>query len=266
MATNSYSSTPAPGEFLGDAHRHLTAQQSNHAHQPKLNEPVIICTDDPSAWPQVKTLAMPHCFPAFGLHPWQISSANFSHLQKSISSLPQYWPLLTSQNLPCILGEIGLDNSRRYQTTFNLQQIILQDLLDIPFPEGRILNLHVVHAWEQILSAPLREKIFQIPHQKVIFHSFNASPEILRQIQKYPQVYFSFSMAHLNHQTTKLISQLDPSRILIESDCDQPTDEANMLRLLRQTKNYIAQLGYYDLQEFDQRLKCNWQNLMQKIC
>ena len=262
---NFISSPNTTTEFLGDAHRHLSAQQSSHPHHPIENEPVIICSTDPSEWPKVKELSSPFSIPAFGIHPWKISPENFSTLKKSISSLSAYWASNGQQNLPCILGEIGLDNSPRHQATINLQQNILQALLDFPFPTWRILNLHVVHAWNLLLASPLREKIFELPHQKVILHSFNGSAEIIRQLQKYPQVYFSFAKAHLNPKTAGLISQLNPARILLESDRDQPANSEDILLMLRQTKKHIAQLGHYNEQEFDQHLKHNWHNLMQKI-
>lgn len=249
-------------EFLSDAHCHLAAQtENNHSIG---QGPVILCTGHPDDWPLVIQHASPHCLPAFGIHPWQIQASTLSSAKKSIARLQEYWPPIIAQGLPCILGEIGLDKAKTYQKTLPLQLEILHALLDAPCPSWRILNLHVVHAWPEVFAPPLREKIFA-PHQKVILHGFKASREIMHRLQAYPHVYFSFALKHLTEKMSLLLPDIDPARILIESDADRPLAADEMRELLRKTHNHIAHLCQLEPAAFAQQLKHNWQELMREI-
>jgi Tat protein secretion system quality control protein TatD with DNase activity len=248
---------PRPSLFLGDIHRHLTAEQDFT----KTIRPVLYCSTLPAQWPQIRELG-----PAkggYGVHPWEVTAQTYPDLQNQIATLPALINQgKTVASAPCILGEIGLDLSPRYQAQKAWQMKILHQFLDLPYSTSRILNLHLVQAWGVVLNSPFKEKLF-LPDgsQKIILHAFQGSREILRQLLAYPQVYFSYGLQH--GAKDEVLKAIPLDRLMIESDLVRPTPPAQIQQILQNTLEHLAQLHRQTLTQMSEKMAANWASLFE---
>lgn len=147
---------------------------------------------------------------AIGVHPWYVSK------------LPNDWVAHMHELLvvhPGIMvGEIGIDKNRPDIAT---QMDVFRTQLQMACDLGRVVHIHCVGAWGQVLGA-----LSEFNPPAIVLHDFSASPEIMQELLRYNS-YFSFGRAICNSRRTRAIKALrnaPQNRILSESDTANPSD------------------------------------------
>jgi TatD DNase family protein len=106
----------------------------------------------------------------------------------------------------------------------------------------RPMTVHCLKTWEELFMA-----IDQAPAwpQKFLMHSFGGSIEIAQRLMK-KGAWFSFSGYFLEPRKSKVLEmfcQLDPNRILIETDAPDMLPPENMIQFpLQDSINHPANL------------------------
>lgn len=213
-----------------DAHCHF-----NPSVQTPINESVVgwVCnsvnTDD---WGRILNVANnnPQIYPCIGIHPW------------AVSGIPSGWNTqmrdLLQQNPMAMVGEIGLD---RLHSDFDAQRTVFMQQYKIATEMRRTVHIHSVRAWDEILHVLTLGNTPPV----IIFHGFNGTPEIINELMRHANVYFSYSRAVLDprrHRLGNCVLNTPTNRILIESD-DQIGVNANILRTIC---NEIAKIKSVD--------------------
>lgn len=158
----------------------------------------------PKDWQAVADFAKRYSdliIPAFGVHPWQILSAQNNWQEE----LEKY--LQTFQN--ALVGEIGLD---KLKPDIQLQKQLFSTQLAVAKKYHRPVIIHAVKAFSF-----LSEFWDKLP-PKFMFHSFNSPLEHLQEIIKRGG-YVSFNQSiEKNRDFTKIIQTVPSEKILLESD------------------------------------------------
>lgn len=141
--------------------------------------------------------------PFYGFHPWYVSDFDEELLVSMV------------EKGNCGIGEIGLDRklsrfSMNEQEDIFFRQLVIAESFDLP------VSIHCYKAWDRVISLIKKSGI---SWERVMFHSFSASSEIVSELNRYG-CYFSFS-GNIAKPLNRMISSLknaDRSRILVESD------------------------------------------------
>lgn len=144
-----------------------------------------------------------------GVHPWYTSDLPEDWCDRMCSLLQKHAELM--------IGEIGLDKFA--SVDMNVQEDIFKKQLEIASKLKRSVNIHCVGAWDKMLRLL---KGCTVP---VVLHSFAASEEIIKQLLKSFNIYYSFSPDLLDdkHIRTLNAAKFIPlDNILVESDEKSP--------------------------------------------
>ncbi len=156
---------------------------------------------------------------------WENPSKYFSYgiLFENINiSIEEYEKLLTNkliENPKHHIGEVGLDSrydNMEIQELFFIRSLLLANKLD------RIFTIHIVNATNQLLRI-LEENKNNLP-KHIIYHGFNKSIELAKQLQKY-NVIVSLNPKVTNTKLINKIDILDELGFLVESDWNKETDK-----------------------------------------
>lgn len=179
-----------------DAHIHIMDIDSLKFAQKKGVESFIINATNPNDWINILDiqLKIPNVYPTIGVHPWFIQNLSSNWLEKMEN--------LLKQNQTLMIGEIGLDYSKKHQE----QQLdILKKQLNLAQKYNRPVHIHTVKSWHIILQI-----IKQYPHLRYLFHKCNASCDIIQKLSKY-DAYFSID-------NPKNLSLFPIEKLLVETD------------------------------------------------
>ena len=179
---------------------------------------MICCGTAPANWKKVSDLAQSYpdeIVPAFGLHPWHIGETAADWEEQL-----EYW---LRQYPEALIGECGLDGIKDKQP--EPQCSVFQKHIELAEKYRRPLIIHAVRCWGMM------EKFWNILPEKFVFHSFNASTEILKKIIKCGgYVSFSFSILK-NKERQKVISTVPAEKILTETDGPYQAEEKGIINL-----------------------------------
>ncbi len=159
-----------------------------------------------------KLLKFENIYGIIGVHPHNAKDYNLDIEKKIIHFVEKH------KNKIVAIGEIGLDyyynfSPKEIQIEVFKRQIKLAEKLNLP------IVIHTRNAEEETLKILLEQKL--LSSRKVLLHCYTASYEFLKQILKYPDVYFSFSGIITFNKAEDLRKQLkliSISKILIETD------------------------------------------------
>lgn len=182
----------------------------------------------PIDWPDVLALFQrdPRNLPAFGLHPWDVSSAPSNWLETL-----HHFLLATPQ---ATVGEIGLDQwIKGYDIV--AQEKALRAQLALAVELNRPASIHCVKAMDPLLGILRRDAL---PKRGFLMHSWNGPVELVPELVALG-AYFSFSAYHLQprkmHLRQQFASAIPLHRILIETDapalCPAPEFRVHSLPL-----------------------------------
>lgn len=228
-----------------DLHCHLDlfpdpAAAFAHCKSAKLT--TVTVTTTPRAWPQNVKWASdnPYVHPALGLHPELVA------VMKGVR----------------IIGEVGLDGSARYRTSFQSQLGVFKTIVAASAAEpGRILSIHSRAAVKDILDILL-------PHAgalRPILHWFSGSAAQVRAALALG-CYFSVNGSMSSTETGQGVIQAIPlDRLLLESDAPFRKEAATMegrLKDLEHTCAAIARLKHVSVGELQVRMAQTFETLV----
>ena len=150
---------------------------------------------------------------AFGIHPWFVNLVqdDFDVRLKN----------LLETNLNYMVGEIGLD---KYKPNMEKQMDVFIKQFDLAIRLNRPIFLHCVGAWDKILYVLKQYKKLPI----IVMHAFNGNENVLNNLLKYKNIYFSFNKNALYDRNNR-IEQIPTNRILIESDGKK---DVNLMKII----------------------------------
>lgn len=165
--------------------------------------------------------AQSSAFFSVGIHPKAGKNADFDIVKT----------LALRENCLAI-GECGFDKfsslSLKEQEEVFVSQVRLAKTLKKP------LIIHCVRLYNEVLRV-LKEENFLFP---LIFHGFNANPQITNQLLKFSNTYFSLSEGLLKGKNSilKSLPIIPLERIFLESDTDENTDFSRLINTVAELK------------------------------
>lgn len=170
---------------------------------------VVTVTTTPRAWPQNAELAraFPNVIAALGLHPQLVASHS-----AEIALFDEY---LREAHF---VGEIGLDATRPFYSSFDLQRKVFQEVLEAcARAGGKVLTIHSVRTAKIVLDMIVQSKILE-SDCIVILHWFTGPR---REAERALELgcFFSINGAMLNRpELEQLLIEMPLDRVLTESD------------------------------------------------
>lgn len=166
----------------------------------------LTVTTTPRAWAQNRKWATgnPYVLPALGLHP-ELVGSHGGEVEQLMGALEGV----------SIIGEIGLDGSPRYRTSYEHQRRIFKSVVAGAAREpGRILSIHSRSAVKDVLKVLEPQSRTLRP----ILHWFLGTPSELKTAVGLG-CYFSVNGAMVGSERGKVVIGAIPAdRLLIESD------------------------------------------------
>lgn len=182
-----------------------------------------------SDWESIAS-APQHMIPCFGVHPWHAEGIELGsyafELDEWLSRYPQ-----------ADVGESGLDASPKWAASLEAQRMLLHIHLGAAFRQERMIHLHGVQAWAEILDILReRERCGTLP--RVLLHAWNGSHEMAREFLKLG-VIFSVGLRELSSSKAGArYGRIPADKIFPESD-DKPESWARTVALLGLIKSPI---------------------------
>ena len=186
-----------------DAHTHI--DYLTYIYQPDVMAVICSATME-SEWQKIIDLIKNdnRVYGAFGIHPWFVNDV--------IVDWDKHLELLLATDSNYMIGEIGID---KYKPDITKQTECFIKQMDIAIKLKRTVFMHCVGAWDKILYILKQYKQFELPI--IVMHGFNENEQILTQLLKYKNIYFSLGKNAVYGKNCR-IEQIPINRILIESD------------------------------------------------
>lgn len=142
-----------------------------------------------------------YVFPAFGLHPWNLSS----NIEKEIQSIEKHIE-------ECIaLGEVGLDF--KYQTSRELQVRAFSLILDLASRYDKPLIVHSRWAWREAL-----EMMKDAGIKRAVFHWYSGPLDVLQEILDEGYRVSATPAVEFSEPHRRAIEVAPLERLLLETD------------------------------------------------
>ena len=194
-----------------DFHCHLDLypdHQSAVDKREKEKTYTLTVTTTPLAWPQNRdfTKGKRYVRAALGLHP-QLVGERYSEISIWKKHLPE----------TRYVGEVGLDGSPKYKSSYNLQKSIFTEILQTCAEAGdKILSIHSVRASKDVLE--LLKINLPINKGRVVLHWFTGTKK--QAIEAAERGYFFSVNADMLHtkRGREIVSALPINCILTETD------------------------------------------------
>ncbi len=192
-----------------------------HTHHPGEHGGYL-CAVTRADWERVAAAA--GMIPCFGIHPWHAEGVDAAELAFELDDF-------LCRYLQAGVGETGLDASPRHVQTLEAQRLLLQIHLGAAYRHERLVHLHGVHAWPELLEVlRARERAGTLP--RVLLHAWNGSHELAREFLRLGAV-FSVGLRELRSPRAPLrYARIPQERIFAESD-DEAGSYPRALALLR---------------------------------
>ncbi len=164
---------------------------------------------------------------AIGVHPW------------CAGDLGENWDAdlarLLDNNPELMIGEIGID---KHYPDIDTQTDTFARQMALAHQLSRPVQIHCVGAWQRVMHILAHSKLPPV----IIMHSYNAGPEITDALLRHENVYFSYGPRNMTMSERAIAAMCDvpDTRILIESDGDNPADARRVLNWLASTRDTDA--------------------------
>lgn len=174
--------------------------------------------------------------PSFGIHPWRASTVDEDAFERTFALMSKY----LSEHKNAIVGEIGLDSSKRLltgdaldkddhekvQSTKSWQIAVFSEQLKMAHRLCRPVSMHLVQADDQFIKIA-KELQAQLP-PCIHIHSYTGSATSLRALLKIlagkTRVYISISKKLSGRlppeKLDRLIKTIPDESVLVESDAE----------------------------------------------
>lgn len=196
---------------LVDFHCHLDLYQ-NYTDEirdaDKAGVFTLAVTTTPRAWPHNNELAQKtkHVRAALGFHPHLVATN-----EQELKIWDEYFALTR------YIGEVGLDASPKYYSSFEAQKRVFRHILSRCAESGdKIISVHSTRATKQVLDHI--ELYLPINRGKVVLHWFTGSKsEAKRAIEL--GCYFSINSEMLKKENSiKMVESIPMDKLLTETD------------------------------------------------
>ena len=192
-----------------DLHCHLDLYKDPISLLPEVKRRckyVLAVTTSPRAWQKTKQVfAGVDCIQvALGLHP-EVLSSKMNEVDLLLSSVSQ-----------CkYIGEVGIDGSEQYKTSYQTQKDLFREVARTAEKcGGRIISIHSRNAAKDVLDIIESDVVTSVP----ILHWFSGTMKELERANEL-DCWFSVNPTMLSGRKGKsLVSQMPLSRILPETD------------------------------------------------
>lgn len=233
-----------------DTHIHLQDDKSNNTTEiiaqalAKGCQKLICASSIEDDWEQVAelTINFPQIIvPAFGVHPWYITTAK-DGWQTRIEEYLQRFP-------QALIGEAGLDGLK---PEVEQQKQLFAEHIKLAKEYQRPLIIHAVKA------VPLLENFWKELPEKFVFHGFNSKAELLQKILQHGG-YIGIGSGLLKTPKAKeILKQIPINRLLFETDAPYLAlspwaiiEQAEQIAALRgENADKLAQQVYHNSLEF----------------
>ncbi len=191
-----------------------------HTHVP-VPQGGYLCSVTREDWVAVATTAGME--PCFGIHPWHAAGVDAGELAFDLDDWLVRYPQAG-------VGETGLDASTKHAATLEEQRLLLHIHLGAAFRHERMVHLHGVQAWAEILDIlRARERAGTLP--RVLLHAWNGSHELAREFLKLGAI-FSVGLRELSSpKAAERYARIPADRLFPESD-GHPENWARTVALL----------------------------------
>lgn len=197
------------------------ALQDYHTHRPSPHGGYL-CSVTRADWDSVARAE--GMIPCFGVHPWHAHEEDAAELAFELDDR-------LTEHPNAAVGESGLDASPRHEATLEAQRLLLHIHLGAAFRHGRVIHLHGVQAWSEILEI-LRERHRNGTLPRVLLHAWNGPHEMAREFLKLGCI-FSVGLRELSHpKAAERYARIPEGRIFPETD-DHPENFERTVALLR---------------------------------
>lgn len=161
--------------------------------------------------------------PCFGVHPWHAHEVDAAEIAFELDD----W---LTRHPQADVGESGLDASARHADTLEAQRLLLHIHLGAAFRHERMVHLHGVQAWAELLEI-LRGRARTNTLPRVLLHAWNGSHELAREFLKLG-VIFSVGLRELSHpKAQERYARIPADKLFPETD-DHPENWERTLALL----------------------------------
>ncbi len=161
--------------------------------------------------------------PCFGVHPWHAHEVDAAEIAFDLDDWLTRYPLAH-------VGESGLDAAAAHKPTLEAQRLLLHIHLGAAFRHERMVHLHGVHAWSELLEI-LRARARTNTLPRVLLHAWNGSHELAREFLKLGAI-FSVGLRELQHpRAHERYSRIPADKLFPETD-DHPEDWERTIALL----------------------------------
>ena len=244
-------------DYFIDTHCHLDLFNGIHKSpeiEDKLPIKTITVTNSPNFYEPNTLLfsGLNNIRVALGMHPELISK-----FPKPVSLFEKY--IGTTK----YIGEIGLDGSKDYEKTFDLQIQAFESILSVVKVSGnKILTIHSRHAAKKTIE--LLQKHLSGSNCKIILHWFSGSLIELKQAIDYGY-FFSINHKMINSNKGKeIIVKIPKDRLLTETDAPFTFDNkvSNRLSSLEGTIKGVAEIKNTSYIEIKSLVFSNFKNLL----
>lgn len=199
-----------------------------HTHHPSPNGGYL-CAVTRADWERIA--ATPGMTPCFGIHPWHAADADPAELAFDLDD----W---LTRHPHAGVGESGLDASPKHSSTLETQRILLHIHLGAAFRHDRIIHLHGVRAWSELLDI-LRERERNRTLPRVLLHAWNGPHELAREFLRLGAL-FSVGLRELSHSAAaERYARIPEGRLFPETD-DHPENWARTVALLGLLRNGLT--------------------------
>ncbi|MBQ9834740.1 MAG: TatD family hydrolase [Akkermansia sp.] len=191
-----------------------------HTHTPGPHGGYL-CAVTRADWEKI--VAAEGMTPCFGVHPWHAHEADAAEIAFELDDWLTRYPQAD-------VGESGLDAAERHKETLEAQRLMLHIHLGAAFRHDRMVHLHGVHAWAELLEIlRLRARSNTLP--RVLLHAWNGSHELAREFLKLGAV-FSVGLRELSHpKAQERYARIPADKLFPETD-DHPENWERTLALL----------------------------------
>lgn len=191
-----------------------------HTHTPSPHGGYL-CAVTRADWERVA--AAEGMVPCFGVHPWHAHGADAADTAFALDDWLTRYP-------EAGVGESGLDASPKHADTLEAQRLLLQVHLGAAFRHGRVIHLHGVQAWAELLQL-LQQRARNGTLPRVLLHAWNGSHEMAREFLKLGCI-FTVGLRELSHsKAMERYARIPEGRLYPETD-DRPETWERTVALL----------------------------------
>lgn len=170
-----------------------------------------------------KNAEAPGMTPCFGVHPWHAHEVDAAEIAFELDEWLTRYPQAD-------VGESGLDASSGHKDTLEAQRLLLHIHLGAAFRHDRMVHLHGVHAWAELLEI-LQQRARTNTLPRVLLHAWNGSHELAREFLRLGAI-FSVGLRELSHpKAHERYARIPADKLFPETD-DHPENWERTLALL----------------------------------